>query len=65
MTADPTPVVAWELCDYENQMMPAGHHCVGGGTTCPTAEGEPCGICPSDLALQVADPRYGPGEVTP
>lgn len=25
----------------------------------PPADGERCGICDVDLALQVADPRYG------
>ncbi|MDH2424843.1 hypothetical protein [Sphaerisporangium sp. TRM90804] len=53
--ATPPPVVAWELCDYENQMMPVGHACVGGGPpACPTADGNPCGVCPADLAAQEA-----------
>ncbi len=50
------PVVAWELCDYEGVMVPVGHACVGDGTPpCPTEAGEPCGVCPADLAAQEAD----------
>lgn len=63
---DPVPVVRWELCDHENQMMPVGHPCIGGGPPpCPTEEGHPCGLCDGCLAQQVRDPRYGPPPNTP
>lgn len=53
MTGDPPPVVAWEFCDYEGVMVPAGHACKGGGPpSCPTEAGEPCGMCERDLAAQ-------------
>lgn len=46
------PVVAWELCDWCNVMVRTPHACPASGPTCPTGDGNPCGICDSCIDTQ-------------
>lgn len=55
-----TRVVPIEFCPYCKQHVEEGHACPYGPPECPTEAGETCGTCDSCLALQAADPRYGP-----